>query len=72
MELKSSTTASVGIYDLRGRLVTTLLDGFQQAGRRTLVWNGRNESGRTVPSGVYMIRLEAGTETHTRKLLFLQ
>jgi hypothetical protein len=72
IQLKSGDQVRVEVFDLRGRRVKILLDGFQQAGRRTLTWDGRDDSGRTVPSGVYTLRLDAGTETASRKLLFLQ
>jgi hypothetical protein len=72
MELKSGSEVRVTLVDMRGRRVKTLLDGFQPAGRQTLIWDGRDESGRTVPSGVYTLRLEAGAETDTRKIAFLQ
>jgi hypothetical protein len=72
MHLISGAEVKAEVYDLRGRRVKILLDGFQRAGRRTMTWDGRDDSGRPVPSGVYTVRLDAGTETAVRKILFLQ
>ncbi len=48
------------IYDVSGRMVRTLVDTQQQAGPHVAVWNGTDESGRSVASGHYYARLEAG------------
>ncbi|MHB8080062.1 MAG: LVIVD repeat-containing protein [Candidatus Krumholzibacteriia bacterium] len=47
------------LYDARGRLVRTLVAGRQAAGRQATVWDGRDDAGRRVPSGVYFARLRA-------------
>jgi hypothetical protein len=41
-------------------------------GQTAVVWNGTDEGGRALPSGVYFARLEAGATTVTRKLLMLK
>ncbi|MFH1681104.1 MAG: hypothetical protein ABIH26_10725 [Candidatus Eisenbacteria bacterium] len=62
----------VGVCDTCGRLVKDLLDGFEGAGERSLVWNATNESGNPVPSGVYLVRLRSGEKLDTRKVLLLR
>jgi hypothetical protein len=47
------------VYDLRGGLVCTLMDGLQEAGEYQVVWDGRSGRGEEVSSGVYIVRLEA-------------
>ncbi len=47
------------LYDARGRLVRTLVNGRRDPGRQEAVWNGRDVAGRRVPSGVYFARLRA-------------
>lgn len=49
----------LGIYDIRGRLVQLLLDDTLEAGRHERIWDGRDESGRTVAAGTYFYRLGA-------------
>jgi hypothetical protein len=68
----SGMEAGVRIFDMRGRLVRTLLDGYQAPGARDLVWDGRDESGRALPSGVYTARLNTAAGSVTRKIAFLQ
>ncbi len=65
-------TASLAVYDLRGRLVRTLVAGAVDLGRHTASWDGRDDGGRAVPSGVYFVRLEVGGEARGRKLLLLK
>ncbi len=61
------------IYDVNGRAVRTLIDGVCRSGRTTLTWDGRNEAGDPVGSGVYLYRLDAGRKTvDTRKMTILR
>lgn len=55
------------VLDIEGRLVTTLIDGERGPGPVFASWDGRNDQGRPLPSGVYLVRLQAGgTVTTTR------
>jgi hypothetical protein len=49
----------VTIYDMKGRLVKTLLDGFRSAGEQLLAWDGSNATNSKVASGMYFIRIQA-------------
>jgi hypothetical protein len=60
------------IYDVAGRLVRTLIDGYQVTGRREVTWDGRDRSGSAVSSGVYFYRLVAGDYVQTRKMILLK
>ncbi len=53
-------TVRLRIYDPRGRLVRTLVDGVAPAGRHSVVWDGADARGRAVASGVYVVELESG------------
>ena len=50
---------SLRVYDVSGRLVRTLVDGEKGAGYHTAVWDGRDDAGTEVASGVYFCRMEA-------------
>jgi flagellar hook assembly protein FlgD len=58
-ELPQSGAVRLEVFDLRGRLVRTLVDGALAAGRYEVLWDGRNAQGREQPSGVYLSRLRA-------------
>ncbi len=58
---------NLAIYDVRGRLVRTLVDGKLEAGRHSVVWDGRNSGGR-MASGVYFYNLETEAGRLTRKM----
>jgi hypothetical protein len=58
----------VVIYDLRGRAVRNLFRGTLEPGPRTMNWNGRDDDGRSLPSGVYLTRVLAAGEMKTVKM----
>ncbi|MCK4236238.1 MAG: T9SS type A sorting domain-containing protein, partial [Candidatus Krumholzibacteria bacterium] len=60
------------IYDLEGRLVQRLIDKPMHSGRHQIEWNGRDNRGRTVASGVYFYRLTAGKQTSAKKMILLR
>jgi hypothetical protein len=60
------------VYDVAGRLVRTLVDERQTAGRKSATWDGRNNRGITVATGVYFYRMQAGNFVQTRKMLLLK
>jgi hypothetical protein len=64
----ASTPVRLDLYDLRGRLVRTLIDGEQAAGTHAVHWDGRDGRGAAVGSGVYIYRLRAGERVLTRKM----
>ena len=65
---------SLTIYDVSGRIVRTLVDEEKApvAGGYSVVWDGRSNSGATVPSGVYFYKLRADNRTLTRKMILLK
>jgi len=60
------------IYSIDGRLVRTLVDETALPGRYSLVWQGRDDGGRTVASGTYVMRLVAPGRTETRRMMLLK
>ncbi|MFH1501971.1 MAG: right-handed parallel beta-helix repeat-containing protein [Candidatus Eisenbacteria bacterium] len=64
--------ATVEVFSLNGRLVRSLLSGSSEAGRRAVSWNGRDESGRQVASGVYFARLTTEYGSASSKLVLLR
>ena len=63
---------SIRVYDLLGRRVKTLANGELTAGYHRLKWSGRDDSGRDVGAGVYLILLEVKNNRQVRKLMLLK
>ena len=61
--------ARLEVFDLRGRLVRRLVDRVLGAGDHQVVWDGRDDRGGAVASGVYLYRLRYGSYTLSRKLV---
>lgn len=57
----------LAVYDIAGRRVRRLVDGERGAGRHEAVWDGRDESGRSVANGIYLLRLDTGERTLTTR-----
>lgn len=57
------------LYDMLGQLVTTLVDREVAAGKHSVVWDGRNERGEFVATGVYLYRMEVASVVRTKKLV---
>jgi hypothetical protein len=60
--------ADVVIYDLRGRAVRNLYSGTVEPGLRTLVWNGRDDGGRSLSSGIYLAQVKVADQTRAVKM----
>ena len=63
---------NLSIYNVRGQLVKTIVDGFQQARNYRVVWDGLGNQGAPVASGAYFYKLEAGQFRATKKLVLLK
>jgi len=59
----------LGMFDVRGRRVATLVDGVHMAGDHSVVWSGRGENGKEVVPGVYFARLESAGDVLVRRVL---
>ena len=71
--LPRATTVRLGVYDIAGHLVQTLIDGeAMSAGIHDVVWRGRDHSGRAVASGVYLYRLDTENSFQTKRMILLK
>lgn len=64
----SPSPVRLAIYGVDGRLVRTLVSGFQEPGRYRVEWDGRDELGRNAATSIYFYRLEVGNWSDTKKL----
>lgn len=63
---------SLNIYNLRGQKVKSLINESKTAGAHTVSWDGTDEAGNPVASGVYYLRLQTDTARETRKLTMIK
>ncbi|HXX65023.1 MAG TPA: FlgD immunoglobulin-like domain containing protein, partial [Bacteroidota bacterium] len=74
--LPNVSTVSLVVYNILGQRIATLASGLAAAGEHVVTWNGRDQAGRAVSSGVYFYRLQAtgseGTFTNIKKMLLLK
>ena len=71
-ELPAAGPVRLDIYDLLGQRVRRLVAGHRGAGFHRALWDGRDEKGRAVASGVYLARLDAGSRSAVRKVIALR
>lgn len=71
-DLKKTGEATLTIYNLQGQLVRTLVEGRREAGLNRVVWDGKNNQGRDMPSGTYFTRLNAASREETRKMILVK
>ncbi len=71
-ELAAPGPARLAIHDLAGARVRLLVDDTRPAGRQEVVWDGTDDTGRHVASGVYMVRLVAGPVHDVKKVVLVQ
>lgn len=71
-ELAARTTVELRVYDVSGALVRTLVNESKAPGAYSLEWNGRNDAGEAVSSGVYFYRITAGDFSDVRKMTLVK
>ena len=71
-ELAADDHVRISVYDTSGRLVAVLVNDARPAGEHLVTWHGADGSGRRVPSGVYLVRLESSASTDSGKLVLLR
>lgn len=70
--LNTASDVRLTVYDLLGREVTSLIDTPLEAGRHSATWNGRDQHGQVVSSGVYFYRLKTESSEQTRKMILMK
>jgi subtilisin family serine protease len=72
IDLTAATQVKFVVYNVAGQVVRTLVDGVLPAGSHTITWDGTNQAGQALSSGVYFYRVIAGGEVVTRKMTLLK
>jgi len=71
-QLPEHSQIRLSVYDLLGRRIRTLVNGYREKGYHSVFWGGRDELGNSLSSGIYLYRLKAGDLVRTRKMLLLR
>ena len=71
-DIGNTSKVSLIIFDILGRKVKTLVNEIKQKGSYHIQWNGKNESGTILPSGIYIMQLNAGGVQISKSMLLLK
>ena len=70
--LPKDSRVKITIHDINGRIVKTLMDDRQAAGKRSVIWNAKSDAGLPVATGLYFYRMESGNFQSTKKMILLK
>ncbi|MBN1781765.1 DNRLRE domain-containing protein [bacterium] len=70
--LPEAVHVEVAVYDMLGRQIAVLANGHKEAGAYQVLWDARNGAGSRVSSGIYFIKMTAGNQRFTRKMVLLK
>jgi len=71
-DVKGTQPVCIEIYNMKGQLIRTLVDKVKHQGHHSVIWNGRDEHGNSVASGVYHYRMRAGSYKADRRMMLLK
>ena len=70
--LPKECMVNLAIFNISGQRIKSLVNKYQQAGYKNVLWEDKNDEGREVSSGIYFYMLEAGIFNEVRKLVLLK
>ncbi len=70
--LKEATAVRIEVYNVKGQMVKTLVNGVREPGSHSVLWTGVDNNGRSVSSGVYFYKMTAGKYSATRKMILMK
>ena len=71
-DLPNAGQVELSIYNLLGQRIKTLVDEFQAAGHKTVRWDGTDEEGNKIASGIYFYRIKAGDFVDSKKMILMK
>jgi flagellar hook assembly protein FlgD len=71
-QVPTQRSVILAVYDVAGKMIRVLDQGVREAGLYSIRWDGTDDFGRTVASGVYFCRLEMGDVVHTKKIIMVR
>lgn len=70
--VKENVPVTIEIYNIKGQLIRTLVNETKAPGNHTIVWKGDDDNGRSVSSGVFFYKMQAGKYSSTRKMILMK
>ena len=70
--VEKEMAVSLKVFDISGKRVRSLAEESFPAGKHRLAWDGRDENGSPVATGVYFVKMQAGAKIYTRKMILLK
>jgi flagellar hook assembly protein FlgD len=70
--IPNSDEVTLSIYDVMGQRICTLVDDNLIAGNYSVSWNGKNDIGNSLPSGIYFYRIETGNYADVKRMILLK
>ncbi|MDZ4181393.1 MAG: FlgD immunoglobulin-like domain containing protein, partial [Candidatus Cloacimonadaceae bacterium] len=70
--LKDRSKVCIDIYNVKGQLVRSLVNALHDSGAHSVVWDGTDNSGRALSSGVYYYRMIAADTRSTKKMILMK
>ncbi len=70
--LKENSKVTIEIYNIKGQKVKTLMNDVKNAGYHSVIWDGKDDKGKNVTSGIFLYRMKADKYSSTRKMILLK
>lgn len=70
-DLSGHALVNIDVFDIQGRMVRSLFSGDLTSGKHRMSWDGRNEEGKVLPGGIYLVRCRAGCAVQSTRVLLL-
>jgi hypothetical protein len=70
--LPKASQVNLVVYNILGQKVRTLVDNFETAGLKKVIWDGKDERGNEIPSGIYFYKLKTANYSQTKKMIVLK
>jgi len=70
--LAKDSNVTIEIFNIRGQKIRTLVSNYYQIGSYNVVWNGRDDNGNQVGSGIYFYRMNTGEYQAVRRMILMK
>jgi len=70
--LSNNGPVKIQIYNIKGQLIRNLVNENKKAGNYTVIWNGKDEQGKSVSSGIYFYRMQSSKYSATQKMMLMK